>query len=196
MKPPLDAVRPRHASISYYAKFFSRRYLPERNLRDGNRIDYDLCGEGNVSMLKKSLTAVIVGYVVQALALLLLAAAAGVCIFAASSGSLPFIGGESGAVSEQPYVPPDESIPEESFADVSEPPAEESEVTPADCLAALEDCRGRSAGGQRRNDRPAWGGQPPCRGRRFPAGRAGRLHGGRADGLPLYHRRFGRGARV
>ena len=93
-------------------------------------------------MLKKSLTAVIVGYVVQALALLLLAAAAGVCIFAASSGSLPFIGGESGAVSEQPYVPPDESIPEESFADVSEPPAEESEVTPADCLAALEDCRG------------------------------------------------------
>ena len=36
----------------------------------------DLCGEGNVSMLKKSLTAVIVGYVVQALALLLLAAAA------------------------------------------------------------------------------------------------------------------------
>ena len=46
-------------------------------MRDGNRIDYDLCGEGNVSMLKKSLTAVIVGYVVQALALLLLAAAGG-----------------------------------------------------------------------------------------------------------------------
>lgn len=101
----------------------------------------DLCGEGNVSMLKKSLTAVIVGYVVQALALLLLAAAAGVCIFAASSGTLPFVGGESGTVSEQPYVPPAESAPDETSAESSDPPEEESEVTPEAYLAALEDCQ-------------------------------------------------------
>lgn len=101
----------------------------------------DLCGEGNVSMLKKSLTAVIVGYVVQALALLLLAAAAGVCIFAASSGTLPFVGGESGTVSEQPYVPPAESAPDETSAKSSDPPEEESEVTPEAYLAALEDCQ-------------------------------------------------------
>ena len=117
------------------------------------------------------------------------------CIFAASSGSLPFIGGESGAVSEQPYVPPDESIPEESFADVSEPPAEESEVTPADCLAALEDCRGGLPEGSAVTTSARW--TTALSWPTFPwPGRAGRLHGGRADGLPLYHRRLGRGARV
>ena len=63
------------------------------------------------------------------------------CIFAASSGTLPFVGGESGTVSEQPYVPPAESAPDETSAESSDPPEEESEVTPEAYLAALEDCQ-------------------------------------------------------
>lgn len=148
----------------------------------------DLCGEGNVSMLKKSLTAVIVGYVVQALALALLAAAAGVCIFCGLVGHAAFCGrrvrhGQRAAVRSAGRVGARmKRLP-------SPPTAGGGKRGHARSLSGgAGGLSGRTSGGLRGHNRPARGRWQSSRHRRcVEAGRPVGLHSDGADGLLVYY---------